>query len=213
MLILLGVPACQRPAENNEQSPFGEKKQPDAVLAIDFDVSGSFANELDEAWQFLISTVEIFFRDRQGQGFNDLLVLAQISGTPESILFSDTPAEFRRKFKTAADFKRLFNGLDTTQSRVHSSLADTINHVTALKPGRSLVIGLTDLEDSEPGSMPKLQEALRRYGKGGKSGSIGIYWTNPNLKDAYATLLSVSVRHSVVMHRKEGKPLIPRFDD
>ena len=211
ILILLILPACTGPRENTDESPFGEKKQPDAVLAIDIDVSGSFADELEAAWQFCIRAVELFFFNRQGT--NDLLVISQISGSPQSILWSGSPQQFRKTFKTPADFKRLFNGLDTTQSRVHSSLADTINHVASLKPKRSLILGLTDMIDNEPGSLPKLQDALRRYGKDGKAGAVGLYGVEPSHKAACETMLSISVRHYDVLHKKEGEPRIPRLDD
>ena len=75
--VLALVPAGCEPRRPDDGAVF-RQQQPEAVIAVVIDTSGSFSGRLDEAYAFFAVVADEYFRASQG-GHSEL-VISQISG-------------------------------------------------------------------------------------------------------------------------------------
>jgi hypothetical protein len=214
------APAGCGPRRPDDGAVF-RQQQPEAVIAVVIDTSGSFAGRLDEAYAFFAVVADEYFRASQG-GHSEL-VISQISGAGKpALLWRGPPADLRKKFPSASDFRAfMFARSDPAGSAVHDALADTVDEVLS-RPGvaegktRSAILLLSDMQDNV-GSADSLQRAtdrLRAYRAA--KGSVGIYWCDQDLARDWRTRLKdagFDGTNSVLETSIASRPPLPRLDD
>lgn len=185
---------------------------------IVMDLSGSFADKMTEsgkAYNFAMACVNRYFR--QGDPLNDRIILAQISGTQESLLWEGTPLDLRRDFPSPASFRDfLLQHADTNGSLVHDGIGHAINYLTThprfANGTQSVALILSDMEDigDDPDSEERLNQAFSAYGR--QRGSVGIYFCNQLAVPKWREHLARSgVREYVVEAGFVSKPTLPNF--
>jgi len=182
--LLLGLAGRMQRRVEKEQTPF-ERPPIDGHLSIIIDLSGSFRTHLardGRAFGHLMQVVQAYFQAGAGQGRHDRLLLAQISGSRETILFEGTPREFQEAYASPDDLRRqALARSDPSGSRVHDTIADTVQHVLGsdgVRPGKTrlALLVLSDMEDTAgtAGTPERLARGLQDFARAG--GVIGLHW-------------------------------------
>jgi len=167
-----------------DQTPLFDVTELDACLAIVVDMSGSFGNSLDErAFPLFLELSERFFTE--GSGGENRIIIAQLSGATQVVLFEGRPEELRSRFKSPDELSRfLKEQSDPARSPVFAATTRVTDYVLAM-PGmtertRLLTVILSDMQDSETdrqlrsASGWKMLESLKKYQKRG--GSLALYF-------------------------------------
>lgn len=199
------------------ENDLSDGREYDRLVAVGIDLSGSFLHQMAEqgkAWDFLQKTLDRYLR---GNG-NEKLVLVQLSGNSQALLWDGTPAQLRRDFADREAFRRFLQSkADPSGSRLFDGITEAIDYVSGL-PGvtartkRALIL-LTDMEDnaSAPGAEQRLVQALRGFGQ--RNGCVGIYFvSHPLVARWEANLRSAGVRHHSVESHIVTAPTLPSFD-
>ena len=187
LALLAASAGCSAP---EPPAPF-RQDEPENLLCVVIDLSGSYADKMTQdgrAYRFLTALCDRFFTDLAG-GHNRVVV-SQISGRSEAVLWDGRPERLRQQFPDPAAFRAyLLARADPSRSLVYHSLNETLEHVLLSYPGieaqsgsegirtRSALVALTDMEDNGPDATENLRRLLgnlRRYAKAG--GSVGIYF-------------------------------------
>ena len=229
MKLLLGVVALSvcllgcEPVVNQTTSPIVAQEF-DYVLAVVVDMSGSFSAEMQSgngrAYKFLMRAVDLFFRNRIGEG-NDRIIVSQVSGTQSALLWDGTPRGLREHFSSAKAFEKfLLERSNGAGSRIHDGVRETIEYVMDM-PGvssgktRTFVMVLSDMDDNfaEPSaSREKLVNSLKAYSKVG--GVAGIYWCNQQHVPGWRRdLKDCGFKSCVVESDIVADPALPVFDN
>lgn len=191
------------------------------LLALVVDLSSSFKQKMAEegaAYDFTLAVLEKYFRTRSSQ--KDKLILAQISGTQESLLWEGSPLELRRRFPSAETFRDfLLQNADPNGSEVNAGVANVVDYVAArprVRSGqtRSAVFVLSDLEDTALDPFEgeqRLMQSLAGFAQSG--GAVGLYYVNQTLvADWQQKLQAAGFNDYCVECEIVGQPALPDFD-
>ena len=221
LVCLIGslVAGCARRQEATSDVEFAEEES-DYVLAVVFDLSGSFsdlmANE-GKGYEFAVAVLDRYFRNRSGT--RDKVVLAQISGTSEPLLWEGSPLQLRQDFPTADSFRQFLLGrADPNGSLAHDGLAKTINYLSADRrvargKAQSAVFVLSDMLDNSADSAAedRLADAIDTYAR--TDGTIAMYYVNQTLVPHWEQQLrDAGVRKYLVECEIVGRPRLPGFE-
>ncbi len=189
-------------------------------LTIMVDLSGSFADKMaDEghAYRFALRVIDEYFRNRIG--FNDKLIIAQISAT-EPLLWEGKPLDLRREFPSASDFRDfLLRNSDPNASFVYDGMHTTLEYIMmdpGVKGGRtkSALLVLSDLIDNGPQPAKRarlLTRSLADYGACG--GTVGLYYVDTSrVANWIKALREAGIREFEVESEIVGKPTLPNFE-
>lgn len=193
------------------------------VIAIAVDLSGSYRDLLlgddGKAWHFLGAIIQQLSTTRAGA--EDRVILAQISGAPKALLWEGSLPALRRSFPSAAAFRTyLLSKANASGSRVHESIADLVDYVTAypgVKQGhtKSAVFVLSDMENNlgdEAATRQRLLTSLTAYARTG--GTVGMYWVDSRFCSNWQRWLKeAGFPNAVVENEIVANPLLPRFED
>lgn len=189
-------------------------------LTIMVDLSGSFADKMaDEghAYRFALQVIDEYFRNRIG--FNDTLVIAQISAS-KPLLWEGKPLDLRREFPSAGAFRDfLLQKSDPNGSLVYDGIHTTLEYLL-MDPGvrggrtKSALLVLSDLVDTGPEPGPRarrLKQTLAEYAACG--GTVGLYYVDTSLLGIWTKVLSeTGVQEFAVESEIVGKPHLPTFE-
>ncbi|WP_236623629.1 hypothetical protein [Rhodopirellula baltica] len=185
--ILLAISGCVKKT-NSAQRPVFATRSLDACLVISIDLSGSFADDFGErAYPMVLGLVESF--SEQNMGGDCKIVLSQMSGHDQVLLFEGSPDELRHRFGSPeAMAKFLLEHSSPSRSPVYVATRETIDYVNAMpdvtEQTRTVTVLLSDLVDSEQHQPTKSREgfrmldALTRYRESG--GNLALYYVAQN---------------------------------
>lgn len=190
------LPGCEQRSTNQASEPF-EYDEYDYVLAVVLDLSGSFEPYMQAdnpyAYRFFARLADKFFRQRMG--YNDRILLTQLSTGDRPLLWEGPPDALRRRFPDADAFAQfLQTKARPGGSHAYAAVADTLSYLTT-RPGINknttvLTVVLSDLMDNDPDAdeaKRRLLDSLRSYSDRG--GHIGLYWVDQTAVDEWSRLL------------------------
>ena len=180
---LLPVTGCVKKTES-VQRPMFEARSLDACLVIAVDLSGSFAKDFGaRAYPMVLGLMESF--TDQSMGGDCKIVLSQMSGHDQVVLFAGSPEELRHRFGSPdvmADFLQAHS--KPNRSPVYVATRETIDYVNAMpdvtERTRTVTVLLSDLVDSESHQRTRSREGFRmldsltRYRESG--GNLALYY-------------------------------------
>lgn len=155
------------------------------VLIVAVDLSGSFRDrmaEQGEAYKFLIALIERYFADRVGT--DDRLVIAQLSGTKNSLVWEGKPLELRQQFPSPEAFREhLMKHQDPGGSLIYDGIRHALEYVLSdpdvqsgkAKPGLFILSDMLD-NGKDPMSEGYMNHELSQLGHLG--GVAGIYYAD-----------------------------------
>lgn len=214
-LVFLMVDGTQKVPD---ESPFVDDREYEIVVVVAIDLSGSYLPLLADqgrAWEFLQRVLDRYMR---GNG-RQKLVIVQLSGNRDVLIFDGTPDLLRREFPTPAEFKAfLHKRADPNGSRLTDGMTDAINYslnIPGLTPqSKVITLFLTDYEDnlSAPGGEGRLMQAIGSLGK--RPGSaVGFYFVTTNLVEPLrGAVRATGIKNFAVYGVEEREFPLPNID-
>lgn len=219
-IIAVVTPGCGKRREHTEPRVFGEKER-EYVLTIVLDMSGSFTNLMaydGKAYQFAVAVVDRYFRDRIGS--QDILIIAQVSGTDRSLLWEGRPSELRKEFPSAEKFRDfLLQNSNPRASLIHEGMVQSIRYMMndeCVRKGKAktamfVLSDMLDTHDTAGDVTPELSQALSDFGACG--GMVGVYYCDSKLVPVWQQRLSdAGIQHYRVESEIVRMPTLPSFD-
>ncbi len=208
----LGTLGCEKRRETVESMIIQEEE--DYVVTVLLDMSGSFTSMMTDggvAWSFVLEVVDKYFRDRLGT--NDKLVIAQISGVDQALLFEGTPHQFRKQYSSPSDFAAFLKSKSSPAgSLVHKAIADSVEYGLDRPNKRSALICVSDMLDNGPTDFR--DDALEMLGKFAKrKGIVGLYFVDTSLVSQWKKdLATAGFKEYCVQSGIVAKPTLPSFE-
>lgn len=219
-MIAVVTPGCGKRREHTEPQVFGDKER-EYVLTIVLDMSGSFTNLMaydGKAYQFAVAVVDRYFRDRIGS--QDILIIAQVSGTDRSLLWEGRPSELRKEFPSPEKFRDfLLENADSSASLIHEGMVQSIRYMMnddCVKTGKAksamfVLSDMLDTQDKGGDVNPELAQALADFG--GCGGMMAVYYCDSRLVPVWQQRLSdAGINHYRVESEIVRTPVLPSFD-
>lgn len=222
LILLLACSGCV-PSTSKKQAAHFESTELESCLAIVVDLSGSFANSWDDrAYDLFISLMDQFFTE--GAGAESRLVIGQLSGNSEVVLFEGRPADLQSKFDSPQALNRfLKEHSNPASSPVYRATDRAVEYVLSM-PGitsdtRLLTVILSDMADSEPDLAARrraghqMLDTLKRYRAGG--GGLALYFVSPEELSRWKRILQMAEFEPgsyVIESTLVAEPQLPRFD-
>ena len=130
-LLMISMLGCVDSQSIRNEKPF-KAKELSVCLAVLTDMSGSFATSWDgRAHSLLMRLLDELFA--AGTGSEARVVVGQLSGSGQVVLFEGSPTELRQKFKSPEDLMRfLLAKADPTGSKVYESTQRIVDYVLSL---------------------------------------------------------------------------------
>lgn len=215
---------CFKKQDSKAFTPF-EANELDACLAIMIDLSGSFREDWQKdgkAHRLFLNLMNQFFDE--GIGLESRIVIGQISGDGEVVLFDGGANEFMQKFQSPEELNQfLRENSDPSGSRVYDSAKEMFDYLTAIpevtSETRMVTVFLSDLLDSEQDpeirsqSGHRMLDSLKSYSRGG--GAIAMYFVDSEEKSRWLKLMkkaNFKQGNYVIEAGQVESPQLPRFD-
>jgi hypothetical protein len=221
LLVLVALASLTGCGVPDPAPPF-EQEEPEAILCVVVDTSGSYADLLTKdgrAYRFLQALCDRFLGDRAGG--HSRVIISQLSGRPDAVLWNGTPERLQQDFPDPESFRRwILARSDPSRSLVYHSINQSLEHLLrypAVSEGRAdtYLIVLSDLIDNDgngPAAHARLMENLRRYAK--LRSSVGVYWASDMLVEPWTQQLRACgfrPGHVEVVSEKVVDPPVPSF--
>ena len=128
-ICLLSIGCIERPT-SRKAKPF-EVVELESCLCLLIDMSGSFGTSWeDRAHKLFLQLLDAIFADA---GAESRVVIGQLSGNDQVVLFEGQPNELRRKFKSPEDLNSfLLKHADPSASKVYESTRKMVDYAAAL---------------------------------------------------------------------------------
>ncbi|WP_436717733.1 hypothetical protein U8335_13700 [Roseiconus lacunae] len=181
------VPGCIAKTQPAQHSAFG-KTSIEACLAIAFDLSGSFVNELaSKAFPMVLRLIDAFDNHAMGSDAG-LIVLSQISGNDQAVLFEGSASQLQAEFPSPEAMEAfLRDRAKPDRSPIYTATRQTIDYVNSIAgigpETKLLTVLCSDLRDSESDRQARSREgyrmldSLKVYQQ--KGGAIACYFVDP----------------------------------
>lgn len=223
-LFTFGCGGCIENQTSKIDRPAFETVELEAALAIVVDMSASFANNWDDrAYKLFLQLMDRFFMEGMGSG-ESRVVLGQISGNANVILFEGTPAEVRKRFRSPEELNEfLKQNSEPNSSPVYEATERMATYMSTM-PGvtdntQLLLVTLSDLAESEPDAKLRSQkghkmiDALKRYQQQG--GGLALYFVSQDETSRWQLILGnagFEAGQYVIQHDMVANAQLPRFD-
>jgi len=215
---------CVEKQDARHFTPF-ETEELDAVLAITIDLSGSFSRDWQadgKAHRLFTNLIGQFFNS--GTGTDSRLIIGQISGNGNMLLFDGTASEFMRKFKSPEAFNQfLASNSDPAGSKVYESFSQVLRYVNSIPEAgpstRMMLVSLSDLLDNDASFndwddvSDALETPLSEFASRG--GGVAMYFVNRNEKPKWRSFLQSAGFKPGTFAIETGlveSPQLPSFD-
>jgi hypothetical protein len=196
------------------------REQYENVLVVLVDESGSFKELMKPdgaATKFLYDTVDHYFQARLASD-QDLLIVAQLSGNRQALLFQGSPRDFRQRYSSAATFSQeLERRSSGGGSRIYDGISDSIEFILNdpnLATAHLCLIILSDMEQNlQDGytTNQRLENNLKAFVQ--RKGVMGIYFAEPQECIKWRQKLQkLSMRDFVVEASIHENPRRPKFE-
>lgn len=227
-LILLSVICCVVvtgcvESQQVENTGHFEDRELDACLAVVVDMSGSFAESWDDrAYKLFLNLSEQYFTESMGSDAK--LVICQLSGNDQVVLFEGQPDDLRNKFTSPEEFNEfLKEKSDPSSSKVFDATRRSVDYVGSISGvtdnTKLLTVILSDMWDSEYNqsirmeSKEKLMESLTSYRQQG--GGLALYFVAEEQIAVWQNILNEAgfePSHYIIENELVASPQLPRFD-
>lgn len=212
---------CVESQSAGQTAPF-EEQELDACLAIVVDMSGSFSERWeDRAYDMFLELSESYFAGSMGT--NTKLVIGQLSGNEQVLLFEGRPSDLRCEFKSPEELHAfLREHCDPSGSRVYDATQRTIDYVGSIsgvtENTRLMTVILSDMRDTGGftinGEPPAdLLESLTRYREQG--GGLALYYVAEDEAGRWQGILEEAgfePGHYIIENDLVANPQLPKFD-
>ena len=215
---------CVEKQDARNFTPF-ETEELDAVLAITIDLSGSFSRDWQtdgKAHRLFTNLIGQFFNN--GMGTDSRLIIGQISGNGNMLLFDGTASEFMRKFNSPKAFNQfLASNSDPAGSKVYESFSQVLRYVNSIPEAgpstRMMLVSLSDLLDNDASFNDwddvsnALETPLGEFAS--KKGEIAMCFVDRNEKPKWRTFLQSAGFKPGTFAIETGlveSPQLPSFD-
>ena len=179
LCLALVLSGCQVHEESHTNAIQHDRRK--YVVAILMDTSGSFQSLMfgqdGRAYEFCMETAKDF---REEIGDDGTVLLAQLSGNDDPLLWEGTPQQLMSSFSSAENLRDFIRSKsDPNASRLFGGLADAMAYLRGVSGPDTIlcVVVLTDLIDNSPTQKEdrkRLVEELRRFNK--PQNCIGMYY-------------------------------------
>ncbi|HBE71056.1 MAG TPA: hypothetical protein DDW52_23160 [Planctomycetaceae bacterium] len=217
-LLLSGCVASQT---GKDYHPF-ETVEIDSCLTILIDMSGSFATRWDdEAYPLFLELSETYFTEAMGT--ENRLVIAQLSGNNQAVLFEGKPADLQSRFRSPEDLVSfLRERSDGASSQVYRAIKSTTDYLLQMQGvserTRLMTVVLSDLRDTGAGAARRtagssMIESLREYRERG--GALALYYVGTEEMPRWESILAESGFSSndyLIQGELTATPQLPKFD-
>jgi len=201
-----------------DQSAHFEHRELDACLAVVVDMSGSFSTTLEErGFRLFMQLSEHYFTESMGS--NSKLVICQLSGNEQVVLFEGQPDDLRNRFQSPEEFVEfLKEKSDPGSSRVFDATRRSVDYVSSIsgvtENTRLLTVILSDMQDSEynPSSRQELMTSLTSYREQG--GGLALYFVDSNQMSIWQGIIDEAGfprSHYVIENELVATPQLPHF--
>jgi hypothetical protein len=222
LLSVIASVGCEKvtPADLASPSPIATD-DPEYILVIMLDLSGSFARLADEkdgrAYRFTTGAVDKFFRQRLGN--NDRVIIGQLSATTKSLLFDGSPRALRQRFPSAKEFGQFMRSQSNHGgSRIHLGISEALDYLmdfpgVATGKTKTALFVLSDLEDNFPDSdktRGNVMQSLATYTRMG--GIAGFYYVSMQYLSLWRKEIRDAKIRNVVLEPEISDPKLPTFD-
>lgn len=209
---------CQR-RDTTAKSLFVVDQSETSVTLI-VDLSGSFQHQManeGHAYRFIQDLCDKYFLNSLGT--NDRLVIGQISGEGDALLWEGTPLALRQDFPTPEAFRDfLLARSNSGGSKVTESMVKTLEYLLDRSPTTSstnrAIFVLSDMIENS--SEPTMDEkrAVELIGDYSKSGGIvGMYFVHQTLVGRWReNLRQAGVANFFVESDIVSRPTLPSFE-
>ncbi|MCO8122876.1 hypothetical protein NHH03_14100 [Stieleria sp. TO1_6] len=219
--LLLCFSGCLKKSETPLRPVF-ETQSLDSCLAIGIDLSGSFADDLTKRAYPLILGMMADFTD-QSFGGDCKIVLSQMSGNDDVLLFEGTPEELRHRFRSPEEMSGFLKAHSKPdRSPVYVATRTTIDYINAMPDvaadTKVVTVLLSDMRDSESNLPTKSKEGYRmidsltHYRERG--GNLALYFVANDEVSRWKTILERSgfePGQFVINNALVTSPELPRF--
>ncbi len=209
---------CQR-RDTTAKSLFAVDQSETSVTLI-IDLSGSFQHQManeGHAYRFIQDLCDKYFLNSLGT--NDRLIIGQISGEGDALLWEGTPLALRHDFPTPESFRDfLLARSNLNGSKVTESLVKTLDYLLDRSPTttstRRALFVLSDMDEnaSDPTMDEKRAvELIRDYSKSG--GVVGMYFVHQTLVGRWReNLRQAGLANFFVESDIVSRPTLPSFE-
>lgn len=175
---------CTKHTEQDNQQVSLGREDPDYMVLIAVDMSGSFASLMTKdgkGYEFTMRVADKYFRNSIGT--NNRIIIAQLSAGDRALLWDGTPIQLRQDFPSANEFREfLLKKSHPAGSRIYDGIADAFDYVLSdpsVQSGktRTAVFILSDFDDTFPNrekSEQRVTQSLKAFAK--TNGVVGFYF-------------------------------------
>lgn len=218
------TPAVERTGSPSASTASTLDTEPyDCVMVLPIDVSGSMASLMKpgaKGLEFANTAINTYFHSRLGN--NDLLVVSQLSGNRQAVVWQGAPRSLREDFSKFGDLgDAVLSQSNSAGSRIWDGLSDSLE-IVMTDPRcwndrtKVVLIVLSDMENTlidSYSSERRLKDNLKALSKHG--GICGLYFVSneevvrwrKNMREA-----GFKDHQYVVEPRAESKPRLPSFE-
>ena len=188
-------------------NPFPDERVEYAITFV-IDRSSSYDDYLaSSAYEHVARVKQELFQDLGGR--DSTILVSQINGQAETVLFEGSPQTFEERFPTKDAFLTFVKQSPTGSSPVFQALADTLERLCRRheqnRGMRSIVLVYSDMEDNH-GGKDRFDAALRRISQ--FPTAIGIYGAAEGWQ---SYLHQCGVRTAVAYDRARVDPPLPQI--
>lgn len=220
--MLASATGCVESQSVGTVKPF-ENSELEACLTIVVDMSGSFAGSWEQrAYPLFLELSDQFFTENAGG--ESRIVLCQLSGKREVVLFEGSPADLRSRFRSPKELNQfLVEHSDPSDSPVYEATDRALNYVSSMSgitdQTRVLTVILSDMADAEHDNQlrrttgHKMLASLKSYQERG--GALALYFVSPTETARWQKILHRAGFASdsyVIESQLVASPQLPRFD-
>ena len=194
VICLSSVGCIERPA-TKKHKPF-EVVELESCLCLLIDMSGSFGTSWeDRAHNLFLQLLDAVFAD---SGAESRVVIGQLSGNDQVVLFEGEPNELRRKFRSPEDLNSfLLDHSEPSASKVYESTRKMVDYAVALNgvtdETRMVTVVLSDMADSTQDeklrdvAKEQVRNSLQEYHERG--GGVALYFVDPEQAKNWSGIL------------------------
>ncbi len=144
------------------------------------------------AFNFFMAIIEKYKRDRAG--YQDRIVISQLSGNNKSLLFDGRTGDLKKAFSSQEQFKDyLLRSANDKGSNVYASIDRTLSYLTKRigidQDTTQITIILSDLMDNSASSdtdRAAMIETMKEYCT---NGTFGLYWVDESQMDEWGDIM------------------------
>lgn len=206
-----------------EKTGHFDNRELDACLAVVVDMSGSFAESWDDrAYTLFLQLSEQYFTESMGSDAK--LVICQLSGHDQVVLFEGQPDDLRNKFSGPEEFNEfLKQNSDPSSSKVFDATRRSVDYVGSItgvnENTKLLTVILSDMWDSEydpvvrNASRERLMQSLIQYRQ--KGGGMALYFVAESQLKEWQDIFDEAgfePGHYIIENELVASPRLPQFD-